>query len=65
MDIIETLDNRIIELRKRFKDTGESEWRYRINELQRVRELLLITNEKENPCYLRNPSSRSAITSRS
>ena len=64
MDIMETIDNRIGELRVRFRQTGESEWRFRINELQRIRELLIITTEKDHPCYQKNPSQRIATTSR-
>ena len=56
MDIVATIDLRITELRTKYKDNALAEYRYRMNELVRLREHLLITSEKENPCYLRNPS---------
>ncbi len=62
MAIVTTIDQRIAELRTRYRDDGKAEWRYRINELQRLRENLLITTEKENPCYLRNPSGLPTAT---
>jgi len=64
MDIVATIDLRITELRTRYKQEALAEYRYRINELQRLREHLLITTEKENQCYLQNPSGlRTATTS--
>lgn len=62
MDIVATIDLRITELRTKYKDNALAEYRYRINELQRLREHLLITSEKENPCYLRNPSGLHTAT---
>lgn len=62
MDIVATIDLRITELRTKYKDNALAEYRYRINELQRLREHLLITSEKENPCYLRNPSGLHTVT---
>lgn len=56
MAIVKTIDLRIDELRTKYREDGLAEWRYRINELQRLREHLLNTTEKDNPCYLRNPS---------
>jgi len=54
--MIEYIDARIAELRQRYWDNPNIEWRYRINELRRLREHLLLTSEKDNPKYLRNPS---------
>jgi len=62
MDIVATIDLRITELRTRYKQEALAEYRYRINELQRLREHLLNTTEKENPCYLRNPSGLHTAT---
>jgi len=62
MDIVATIDLRITELRTKYKDNALGEYRYRINELQRLREHLLITSEKENLCYLRNPSGLHTAT---
>lgn len=62
MDIVATIDQRINELRTKNKENFQAEYRYRINELQRLREHLLITSEKENPCYLRNPSGLPTVT---
>ena len=54
--MIDYIDKRIADLRERYKQDAKIEWHYRINELRRIREHLLLTTEKENPCYLRNPS---------
>lgn len=62
MAVVMTIDKRIEELRTRYRDDGRAEWRYRINELQRLREHLLLTTEKDNPCYLRNPSGLHTAT---
>ena len=62
MDIVATIDRRITELRTRYKQEALAEYRYRINELQRLREHLLNTSEKENPCYLKNPSGLHTAT---
>lgn len=62
MAIVKTIDLRIDELRTKYREDGLAEWRYRINELQRLREHLLITTEKDNPCYLRNPSGLHTAT---
>lgn len=62
MAIVTTIDQRIEELRTRYRADGLAEWRYRINELQRLREHLLITTEKDNPCFLRNPSGLHTAT---
>ena len=62
MDIVATIDQRINELRTKNKENFQAEYRYRINELQRLREHLLNTTEKENPCYLRNPSGLPTAT---
>jgi hypothetical protein len=62
--MIDYIDTRIAELRDKYKQDGNSEWHIRINELRRIREHLLVTTEKDNPCYLRNPSGlHIAITS--
>lgn len=62
MDIVAIIDLRITELRTKYKEEALGEYRYRINELQRLREHLLNTTEKENPCYLRNPSGLPTAT---
>lgn len=62
MDIVATIDQRINELRTKYKEEALGEYCYRINELQRLREHLLITSEKENPCYLQNPSGLHTVT---
>lgn len=62
MDIVATIDQRIIELRTKHQELALSEHRHRINELQRLRAHLLLTTEKENPCYLRNPSGLPTAT---
>lgn len=62
--MIDYIDDRISQLRERNKNNPDIENRHRINELRRLREHLLLTTEKDNPCYLRNPSGLPiAITS--
>lgn len=40
MDIYETINRRINELRTKYRDTGKAEYRYRINECERLGKLL-------------------------